>query len=46
MAGMCGNLEVHINLQSWPKKGINRRQKKKVIDIQQMGRPPKKCVQI
>lgn len=29
MASMCGNLEAHINLQSWPKKGINRKQKKK-----------------
>lgn len=48
MAGMCGNLEAHINLQSWPKKGINRKLgEKKVIDIKQIGRhppppPPKK----
>ena len=28
MAGMCGNLEAHINLQSWPKKGINRKEEK------------------
>lgn len=28
MASMCGNLEARINLQSWPKKGINRKQKK------------------
>ncbi len=27
MASMCGNLEAHINLQMWPKKGINREQK-------------------
>lgn len=36
MAGMCGNLEAGINLQSWPKKGINR----KVIDIQQIAPTP------
>lgn len=40
MAGACGNLEANINLQSWPKTGINRKRvkkKKKVIDIRQMG---------
>lgn len=38
MADACGNLEANINLQSWPKTGINRKRvKKKVIDIKQMG---------
>lgn len=39
MASVCGNLEANINLQSWPKTGINRKwvKKKKVIDIRQMG---------